>query len=189
MRSCSSMICRAMGSPPSSMQPCPAGRSTMPDASNRPILNVDDEEVARYTKTRILRHAGFEVLEAANGKAALDIVAQRAPALVLLDVRLPDISGTDVCKIVKQRWPMTMVLQTSATFVTAADRVRGLDGGADSYLAQPADPDELVGAVGAFLRLNTAEKSLRSLNDSLELRIAQRTADLRLANDRLVEQM
>jgi DNA-binding response OmpR family regulator len=161
----------------------------MPDASNRPILNVDDEEVARYTKTRILRHAGFEVLEAATGKAALDIVAQRAPALVLLDVRLPDISGTDVCKIVKQRWPMTMVLQTSATFVTAADRVRGLDGGADSYLAQPVDPDELVAAVRALLRLHTAEESLRSLNDSLELRIAQRTADLRLANDRLVEQM
>jgi len=161
----------------------------MPDSGSKPILNVDDEEVARYTKTRILRHAGFEVLESATGNGALEIVAAKQPALVLLDVRLPDVSGTEVCKIIKQRWPTTMVLQTSATFVTAADRVRGLDGGADSYLAQPVDPDELVAAVRALMRLHTAEESLRALNESLEQRIAERTDDLREANVRLIEQM
>ena len=161
----------------------------MSKPGTRAILNVDDEEVARYTKSRILRHAGFEVLEAATGGGALAIVERKRPALVLLDVRLPDISGTEVCKDIKRRWPTTMVLQTSATFVTAADRVRGLDGGADSYLAQPVDPDELVAAVRALIRLHTAEESLRALNETLEQRIATRTEDLRNANEHLVEQM
>ena len=72
---------------------------------------------------------------------------------MLLDVKLPDISGIEVCGIIKQRWPHIFVLQTSATYVTGADRTRGLEGGADSYLTQPIDPGELVAATRALLRL------------------------------------
>lgn len=159
---------------------------------NRPstlILNVDDTEAARYAKHRTLTHAGFAVDDAATGAEALQKVEALRPDLVLLDVRLPDMSGIDVCKIIKERWPATVVLQTSATFVSPADRARGLEGGADSYLIQPIDPQELVASVRALLRLHAAEDKLRQLNESLERRIEERTADLNAANAKLVEQI
>lgn len=159
---------------------------------NRPaslILNVDDTEAARYAKHRTLTHAGFLVEDAGSGAEALHKVEALRPDLVLLDVRLPDISGIEVCKQIKQRWPATAVLQTSATFTSPADRARGLEGGADSYLIQPIDPGELVASVRALLRLHAAEEKLRQLNETLERRIDERTADLANVNARLVEQI
>src|SRR5262249_17895430 len=88
-----------------------------------------------------------------------------------------------------ERFPKTMVLQTSATFISANDRIRGLEGGADAYLIQPIEPDELVATVRALLRLHTAEEATRLLNESLERRIAERTRDLRDANVRLIQQI
>src|SRR4030095_10053875 len=93
------------------------------------ILNADDNECARYTKNRTLRHAGFSVLDATTGNDALAAMEQTRPPLVLLDVKLPDIDGIEVCRMIKKRWPGTIVLQTSATFVTASDRTRALEGG------------------------------------------------------------
>jgi DNA-binding response OmpR family regulator len=153
------------------------------------ILNVDDTEAARYTKTRVLRRAGFEVVEVGTGTAALQAMEREPAPLVLLDVRLPDLSGIEICRIIKQRWPTTMVLQTSATYTSAADRVRGLDGGADAYLVQPMDPDELVAAVRALLRLYDSEQTTRHLNETLEQRIRERTAALDDSNARLLDQM
>jgi DNA-binding response OmpR family regulator len=153
------------------------------------ILNVDDTEPARYAKNRTLRHAGFEVVDAGSGADALAQMEVLRPALVLLDVRLPDISGIEVCKAIKERWPTTMVLQTSATFTSAADRARGLEGGADAYLIQPIDPGELVAAVRALLRLHDAESGTRQLNETLERRIEERTRALHQANVRLIEQI
>jgi DNA-binding response OmpR family regulator len=159
------------------------------DGATATILNVDDTEAARYAKQRTLRHAGFTVVDATSGQEALAQMEALRPALVLLDVRLPDISGIEVCKAIKQRWPTTMVLQTSATFTSAADRTRGLEGGADGYLIQPIDPDELVAAVRALLRLHAAEGGTRALNESLERRIEERTRALHQANIRLIEQI
>lgn len=153
------------------------------------LLNVDDDEAARYAKGRWLRHAGFEVADAATGADALRQVEALKPALVLLDVRLPDMSGIDVCRQIKAQWPATMVLQTSATFMTTGDRIRGLEGGADSYLVQPIDAQELVAAVRALLRLHKAEEKTRLLNEHLERRIEERTRELLEANRRLIEQI
>ena len=153
------------------------------------ILNVDDTEIARYAKRRTLEHAGFQVFDAATGQAALTLMAELQPPLVLLDVRLPDYSGIEVCRLIKERWPTTMVLQTSATYVTSADRARGLQGGADAYLVQPIEADELVASVHALLRLHAAEEATRALNATLEERIAERTRELFEANQRLLEQI
>ena len=153
------------------------------------ILNADDNEVARYTKNRVLRHAGFEVVDACSGAEALEYMKTLRPPLVLLDVKLGDISGIEVCKIIKKKWPNTIVLQTSATFVTPADRTRGLEGGADTYLIEPIDPDELVATVRALVRLQAAEETTRLLNATLERKIDERTRDLRKANIKLVEQI
>lgn len=130
------------------------------------ILNVDDTEAARYAKSRILQRAGFQVIEAASGGEALAKTASENPALVLLDTKLPDLSGFEVCRRLKQNphTAMVLVLQTSASYVASPDRVRALDSGADNYLIEPIEPEELVANVRALLRLAKAERELREAN-------------------------
>ncbi|HEY8607740.1 MAG TPA: response regulator [Noviherbaspirillum sp.] len=126
------------------------------------ILNVDDDDGARYVKTRVLQVAGFEVIEAATGGDALEMVARAAPDLVLLDVKLPDINGLEVCRRIKSD-PSTasiLVLQTSAALIHRTDRVRALDGGADNYLVAPIEAEELVANVNAMLRLRRVQGEL-----------------------------
>ncbi|KIG08035.1 multi-sensor hybrid histidine kinase [Burkholderia sp. MR1] len=127
------------------------------------ILNVDDNDGARYAKTRILSRAGFNVIEAGTGTAALERVRAESPDLVLLDVKLPDINGLEVCRQIKAspETASTLVLQTSAAAVHSLDRIRGLEGGADSYLTEPVEPAELIAHVRALLRVRLAESALR----------------------------
>jgi PAS domain S-box-containing protein len=128
------------------------------------ILNVDDNDAARYAKSRILKSAGFRTVDAENGTDALTMVAQLRPDLVLLDVKLPDINGIEVCRRIKAD-PATsniLVLQTSAALTGRADKIRGLDGGADNYLAAPIEPDELIANVTALLRLRNAQTEWRN---------------------------
>ena len=135
----------------------------MNDATATLILNVDDNDGARYAKSRILSRAGFDVIEAANGTQALELARASMPDLVLLDVKLPDINGFEVCRQIKAS-PETaaiLVLQTSAAAVQSIDRIRGLDGGADSYLIEPIEPGELIAHVRALLRVRRAEGALR----------------------------
>jgi PAS domain S-box-containing protein len=141
------------------------------------ILNVDDNDGARYAKTRILQSAGFEVLEAANGTDALEIVKRVLPALVLLDVKLPDINGLEVCRRIKSESDSSsvLVLQTSAALTGRADKIRGLEGGADNYLAAPIEADELIANVNALLRmrqiqvdLRESEERFRQLTDNID---------------------
>ncbi|MDE1181720.1 MAG: response regulator [Paraburkholderia sp.] len=135
----------------------------MSDASASLILNVDDNDGARYAKTRILSRAGFNVIEASNGLEAIERARTSSPDLVLLDIRLPDLNGFEVCRQLKAA-PETagiLVLQTSAAAVQSVDRIRGLDGGADSYLIEPTEPAELIAHVRALLRVRRAEGALR----------------------------
>jgi PAS domain S-box-containing protein len=133
------------------------------DMSDVLILNVDDNDGARYAKTRILSRAGFNVIESATGGGALERVQADAPDLVLLDVKLPDINGLEVCRLIKAspETAGTLVLQTSAAAVHSLDRIRGLEGGADSYLTEPVEPAELIAHVRALLRVRLAESALR----------------------------
>lgn len=127
------------------------------------ILNLDDNDAGRYAKSRVLRRAGFEVYEAATGEKALRIVTELKPQVALLDVRLPDINGIEVCRRIKSN-PATasiIVVQISATFLDSSDRVKGLEGGADTYLTEPIDAEELVASVRAMLRLRQAEQAVR----------------------------
>jgi PAS domain S-box-containing protein len=131
------------------------------------ILNVDDNDGARYAKTRMLARAGFEVIEAETGNIALAKVRECNPDLVLLDVKLPDINGLEVCRRIKldPLTAATLVLQTSAAAVHTTDKVRALDGGADSYLTEPIEPAELIANVRALLRLRRAESALRDSDE------------------------
>jgi signal transduction histidine kinase len=145
------------------------------------ILNVDDDEAGCYAKSRILQRAGYRVLDAGTGTTALRIVREEKPQLVLLDVMLPDINGLKVCQMLKGD-PLTapiMILQVSATHVSETDRVLGLEGGADGYLTEPLEAEELLATVKALLRLYNREEENRCLLQ--QLREADRQKDEFLA--------
>jgi PAS domain S-box-containing protein len=142
-----------------------------PFSKSPTVLNVDDSEPALYAKTRILRRAGFTVLEASDGTTALELVASKAPELVLLDVQLPDISGLDVCRRIKSD-PATRripVLHISATHVTEADQQVGMESGAEIYLVEPLAPEELITVVRTLLRLRQTEAGLAASEERLRL--------------------
>src|SRR5215471_12558793 len=135
----------------------------MMETSKPTVLNVDDFAAGLYAKSRALRLAGFEVYEAATGIDALRFARELKPELMLLDVRLPDISGIEVCRRIKTD-PDTasiLVIQTSATFTAGSDRIRGLEGGADAYLTEPIGAEELIANIRAIMRLRNAEQEVR----------------------------
>jgi signal transduction histidine kinase len=149
------------------------------------ILVVDDHEAGRYAKSRLLRAAGYHVVETATGHAALERVTVVPPDLVLLDVRLPDIDGFAVCRQIKTAVPQVTILQTSSARADATDRAAALDIGADSYLVEPIEPAELLAVVRALLRMRAAEQEVRRLNEDLEARAAARALELEEANRQL----
>jgi len=128
------------------------------------ILVVDDNETARYNKERILTRAGYDVIGSGDGLEALRIVSEREPRVVVLDVKLPGLDGWEVCRRIKADpgTASTLVLQVSATYVSDADTVRALEGGADAALTEPIEPAVLVATVRSLLRVRAAEDRLRS---------------------------
>jgi signal transduction histidine kinase len=134
------------------------------------ILNVDDYSPGRYARTKVLQQAGFNVREASTGKEALQLAAAHNPALILLDVNLPDMNGFEVCRLIRQDPNIrpTTVVHISATSVQPQQQVEGLDCGADSYLVEPIDPSVLIATIRAFLRAREAEDALRRSNEELE---------------------
>lgn len=138
--------------------------------SSPQILNVDDYAPGLYARTKILRQAGFRVLEATTGMQALRLMSEHKPPVILLDVNLPDMSGLEVCRRIKSNPQLaaTTVLHVSASSIENQHVVHGLDSGADSYLVEPIDPGVLVATIKAFLRAREAEDALRRSNENLE---------------------
>jgi signal transduction histidine kinase len=133
------------------------------------ILNVDDYVPGRYARTKLLKQAGYPVIEAGSGREALELAERKKPALILLDVNLPDINGFEVCKQLRDN-PETAfatILHISASSVLTHHQVNGLDSGADGYLVEPVESVILLATVNAFLRARGAEERLRQLNDEL----------------------
>ncbi len=169
---------------------------------NTTILTVDDNDALRYTLSRTLRSGGYTVTEARSGSEALRL-ADQLPDLITLDLNLPDFDGFEVCRRLKSN-PLTAhipILHISATFVDAEHRVRGLEGGADAYLAEPISGNELLATVGALLRMKQAEREarlqsvqaerarleLKKAHDELEHRVQQRTAELAAKTEEIRE--
>ena len=134
------------------------------------IVVVDDFQDGRELTAAVLRREGFDVKEAGTGMEALAL-ATELPALMVLDVHLPDIDGFEVCRRIKKdpRTAGISVLQVSAAFRNTGDRVRGLDGGADAYLALPVEREELVATVRALLRIRQAERESAGLRAVMHL--------------------
>jgi two-component system sensor histidine kinase/response regulator len=155
----------------------------MSDTTQVTILNVEDDEATRYAKSRVLCQAGYIVKEAETGTAALQMAREAPPDLILLDVKLPDLDGFEVCRQLKSdpATSSTIVVQMSAAFVDKRDRVHGLEGGADGYLTEPIQPDELLATVKAFVRLRQTEEKLQHMNDEL----SRQAVELRRSNEDL----
>jgi DNA-binding response OmpR family regulator len=99
------------------------------------------------------------------------------------------LSGIEVCRQIKSRFPHIIVPQTSDAFSGPADRTRMLDGGADSYLEEPIEPGEWIATVHALLRMGNAEQEARRINRNLEELVAERTRELAEANWRLSDEI
>ena len=119
---------------------------------SRWILIVDDEPDLVRTLEYTLEREGFETKSARNGKAALELLARDpAPDLVLLDLMLPDDNGYRVCEALRERDPITPIIILTAK-AQEADKVRGLDAGADDYVTKPFSVAELIARINAIFR-------------------------------------
>jgi two-component system KDP operon response regulator KdpE len=144
--------------------------------TNRLILVVDDEErMARFIHLN-LEHDGFQVIEAYRGMQAIDLVRERLPDLVLLDVMLPDLDGFEVLKIIREVNTVPVIMLTAKG--EEEDRVRGLEYGADDYITKPFSPRELVSRVRAVLRrtesTSVASRDLIEVDSRLRIDFGRR---------------
>ncbi len=171
-----------------------------PRSSVRPvpvILVVDDHEAGRYLLCVTLRRAGYATVEAATGEEALRC-ARELPDAVLLDVKLPDMLGFEVCRRLKAAADTAAipVIQLSSSFTSTTDRVEGLQGGADSYLVAPVNPEELLATLYTLLRarasalrqshLLDAERAMRAELEQANALLREQTIILRNVRDSVV---
>src|ERR1700760_3743727 len=122
------------------------------------VLNVNDHDGVRYMTSRMLDRAGYQVAEAATGGEALAMVEKIRPRLIVLDIKLPDIGGLEVCRRVKSNPDLQSIkiLHTSAVYVAPEAKVQSLNSGADSYLSHPYEQEELIATARSLLRLSEA---------------------------------
>jgi DNA-binding response OmpR family regulator len=114
------------------------------------ILVVEDDPRIAASVALYLRHGGYEVDVATTGSAALDRAAASRPDLVVLDLMIPEVDGVTVCRTLRAHAPIPIIMLTARS--TEADRLRGLEAGADDYVTKPFSPRELVLRVAAVLR-------------------------------------
>ena len=118
--------------------------------ATKKILVVDDEVKIVEVVKSYLENSGYSVVEAYNGKEALDKYEKVNPSLIVLDLMLPDISGEEICKIIRKKSRVPIIMLTAK--IEEEDVLKGLDIGADDYVAKPFSPRQLVARVAAVLR-------------------------------------
>ena len=114
------------------------------------LLFIEDDDQIRLALRLALEDEGYEVREAGDGASGLAAFHAKEPDLVLLDLRLPDISGFEVCRAIRAMSIVPIVMVTAET--DTADMVAGLEAGADDYVTKPVVPRELAARVRAHLR-------------------------------------
>jgi DNA-binding NarL/FixJ family response regulator len=127
-------------------------------ASGSPVLVVEDDEGCRALIVTLLQRIGCIVYEAATGDEAIEVARTVRPLLVILDVDLPEVTGYEVCRELRDSFGHSIaVMFISGTRMEAKDRVAGLLIGADDYVVKPFDPDELINRARGLLRRQQPE--------------------------------
>jgi len=121
----------------------------------RSILVVDDERTLRETLSEGLEEEGYAVFQAADGREAVDAFRKHHPDLILLDLMLPELSGTEVCRIIRAESGVPILMLTAKS--AEIDKVVGLELGADDYVTKPFSFRELLARVRALLRRAEAQ--------------------------------
>ncbi len=123
----------------------------MIDRTQHSVLVVDDNPATRYSTARNLKAAGFNVVEAAAGAEALELV--EFVSAVVLDVNLPDLLGFEVCRLVRSKATTAdlPVVYVSAMFVSESDQQQGMRTGGNAYMVSPVDPDALMATLDQLI--------------------------------------
>src|ERR1700723_1522675 len=155
--------------------PLSTARSADPMSSTRPmgrVLVVEDDPSVQKALKRLFETEGYAVEVQANGQSALESFQASPPAVIILDLRLPKLSGSDLCKEVKAQAPALPIVVLSATS-DVSDKVLLLELGADDYVTKPFSPRELLARVRAALRHTSTTSSIslvRFDNTSVDLK-------------------
>ncbi|WP_311481367.1 response regulator transcription factor [uncultured Anaerococcus sp.] len=137
---------------------------------NNKILILDDEDPIRQFMKINLDYQGYQTVEAASGEEALRIFDEEKPAVAILDIMLPGISGYEVCEKIRDKSPMTGIIMVSAKSQDI-DKILGLEKGADDYIIKPFNPQELILRVKSLMRRvnlnpsNSSAEEVKSLTD------------------------
>ncbi len=147
-------------------------------AASEHVLVVDDDQPFRAYVRGVLEDAGYTVVEAADGVAALAAVRESLPAAVLLDVDMPRLSGYEVCRALREeQGPDLPVVFVSGERIESFDRAAGLMIGADDYLVKPVAADELLARLRCLLRRAGRSQSVPSTLTRRELQVLELLAD------------
>lgn len=146
------------------------------------VLVVDDEaKYRRLIKTNLIM-AGYEVAEAPDGHAALSVIYEREPDVVLLDLRLPDMDGFHLCERIRKLSAVPVMVLTALN--SEADTIQALDLGADDYLAKPFSPGEMLARIRALLR-RSREVSQADEAGCGDVRVLKETREVEGPNGRI----
>jgi len=144
---------------------------------SKKVLVVDDEPAQLRLVDQVLTSNGYDVIKAGSGQEAVRIVYERKPDLVLLDVMMPEIDGWQTCRLVREVSDVPVIMLTGKRH-SEDDIVRGLECGADEYLAKPVGNRELLARVRAALRRaeqpSRVNKSVLFTNDYITVDVAER---------------
>jgi two-component system alkaline phosphatase synthesis response regulator PhoP len=132
-----------------------------PESGHTILIVEDDPSVSQLMRLYLVQD-GHQVITAADGLQAVDVARTKQPSLILLDLMLPGMSGQDVCTTLRQESNVPIIMVTAR--VEEADRLSGLDMGADDYVTKPFSPRELVARVRAVLRRTVREQQRDQAN-------------------------
>jgi signal transduction histidine kinase len=153
------------------------------------ILLVDDQSGKLMSYEAILAPLGETLIKASSGREALEHLLKKDIAIVLIDVCMPELDGFELASIIREhpRHQRTAIIFVSAVHLTDIDRLRGYECGGVDYVSVPIEPEILRARVSVFADLYRKTRQLERLNRELEQRVAERTAELTAAADRLLE--